>query len=104
MRFERIVGRPRKTVTRSGGWRKPAPAAPRLDDTAPPAPAARREGTHVRPGSYIALSLLVSALFFALFLTGDRGFLKVREQRQIKLPSRHCRQLEQRHGFTWDLA
>jgi len=45
-------------------------------------PAARPDARRVNPSSYVALSLLFSALLFGLFLVGDRGFLQVRRQRR----------------------
>lgn len=45
------------------------------------APAARPEPAAVRPASYFLLSLVFSAILFALFFVGDRGFLQVRRQR-----------------------
>ena len=47
----------------------------------PPGPAARPDRTHVRPASYLSISLVLSLLLFVLFLAGDRGFLQVRRQR-----------------------
>jgi hypothetical protein len=50
----------------------------------PPArgPAARPERPHVRPASYLLMSLLFSGLVFAFFLVSEKGFLQVRRQRQ----------------------
>ncbi len=64
----------------------PAPASPEppaLDEPAPaPGPAARPAQAAVRPASYLAISLLFSILVFAFFLVGEKGFLKVRQQRR----------------------
>ena len=91
MRFERIVGGegPPRLV---GVRRLPArPAFTHADqealkraqtDPAREAPAARPEGRHVRPSSYVMLSLALSVLFFGFFLVGDRGILSVRKQRR----------------------
>ena len=92
MRFERIVGGegpPRlvgvKRIPRQGGA-PPPPRTPLLraarTDHGLEAPAARPEGRHVRPASYVLVSLLLSALFFGIFLVSDRGLLMVRKQRQ----------------------
>lgn len=92
MRFERIVGGegPPRLV---GVKRQPQrPARDPARETEPPrrartdhgeeAPAARPEGRHVRPASYIVVSLLLSALFFGIFLLSDRGLLQLRKQRR----------------------
>ena len=93
MRFERIVGgegKPRlvgiKRIPRqpssAEAARFPAPP-PRRTRTDPglDAPAARPEGHHVRPASYVLVSALLSVLFFGIFLVSDRGLLMVRRQR-----------------------
>jgi cell division protein FtsB len=46
-----------------------------------PQAAAKRE-RHVSPWSYVLVSLLFSALLFGFFLVSERGFLRVRRQRQ----------------------
>ena len=46
-----------------------------------PAPGARPEPTSVRPASYFLVSLVFSAILFALFFVGDRGFLQARRLR-----------------------
>ncbi len=51
------------------------------DEPAPRAPGARPEPTAVRPASYFLVSLVFSALLFALFFVGDRGLLQARRQR-----------------------
>ncbi len=92
MRFERIVGGegpPRlvgvKRIPRRPDGAPPArePEAPRRSrtDHGEEAPAARPEGRHVRPASYVLVSLLLSALFFGIVLVSDRGLLQVRKQR-----------------------
>ena len=88
MRFERIVGG--KSAFGVAGVKR-LPAAPRRDESRPlpelmpdtPAPAsgARPDAPHVKPTSYIAISLLFSVVVFAFFLLSPGGFLKVREQR-----------------------
>ena len=94
MRFERIVGGegpPRlvgvkRIPQRPSGRppaREPAPAPRRAQtDHGEEAPAARLESHHVRPSSYVVVSLLLSALFFAIFFVSDRGLLRVRRQRE----------------------
>lgn len=92
MRFERVVGgeSPPRLV---GVKRLPAPsrgerrekprALPELvPETPSPAAGARPEVTHVRSTSYVALSLLFSALVFGFFLVSDRGLLQVRRERR----------------------
>jgi len=94
VRFERIVGGegpPRLVGVRriprqseAGPPAREADVAARRARTDPgtEAPAARPEGRHVRPASYVLVSLLLSALFFGIFLVSDRGLLMVRRQRQ----------------------
>jgi cell division protein FtsB len=88
VRFERIVGG--KGASGVAGVKR-LPAALRLEESRPlpelrpdtPAPAsgARPDAPHVKPTSYIAVSLLFSVVVFAFFLLSPGGFLKVREQR-----------------------
>ena len=93
MRFERIVGGegPPRLVGVRRIPRQPE-AAPPVRETEPSprrprtdhgqeAPAARPEGRHLNPASYVFVSLLLSALFFGIFLVSDRGLLQVRKQR-----------------------
>jgi cell division protein FtsB len=94
VRFERIVGGdgpPRlvgvKRIPRSPSGMPPArepepPPRRARTDHGEEAPAARPEGRHVRPASYVFVSLLLSALFFGIFFVSDRGLLKLRRQRQ----------------------
>jgi cell division protein FtsB len=51
------------------------------DDPVRPEPGARPEPTSVRPASYFLVSLVFSAILFALFFVGDRGFLQARRQK-----------------------
>lgn len=107
MRFERIVGNegpPRLVGVKRQPQRplRPDPGrarepAPRGTNTDPgnEAPAARLEGRHVRPASYVFVSLLLSALFFGIFLVSDRGLLQLRKQRlQIAKAREEVAQLE----------
>ncbi len=93
MRFERIVGgegKPRFVGVQRLPAQTPAPPPPREPErprrarTEPglEAPAARPETRHVRPASYVLVSLLLSALFFGIFFVSDRGLLKLRRQRE----------------------
>ena len=94
VRFERIVGGegpPRlvgvkRIPRRPSGLppaRVPEPALRRArTDHGEEAPAARPEVRHVRPASYVLVSLLLSALFFGIFFVSDRGLLRVRRQRE----------------------
>ncbi len=107
MRFERIVGgegpprlvgvkrQPQRPI-RPGPEREPEGAAHRArTDHGEEAPAARPEGHHVRPASYVLVSLLLSALFFGIFLVSDRGLLQLRKQRlQIVKAREEVAQLE----------
>ena len=107
MRFERIVGGegpprlvgvkrlPRRPVRPPSSEAEPAARAGRTDH-GEEAPAARPEGHHVRPASYVLVSLLLSALFFGIFLVSDRGLLKLRKQRlQIAKAREEVAQLEE---------
>lgn len=107
MRFERIVGGegPPRVVgvkrlpqrsARAGPERDPETRArPASTDHGEEAPAARPEGRHVRPASYVAVSLLLSALFFGIFLLSDRGLLQLRKQRlQVAKAREEVAQLE----------
>jgi cell division protein FtsB len=91
VRFERIVGGegpprivgvkrlPERPIRPE---REPEPPARRArNDHGEEAPAARPETRHVRPASYVVVSLLLSALFFGIFLVSDRGLLQLRKQR-----------------------
>lgn len=107
VRFERIVGGegpprlvgvkrlPQRPI-RSASSREPEPAPrPARTDHGDEAPAARPEGRHVRPASYVLVSLLLSALFFGIFLVSDRGLLQLRKQRiQIVKAREEVAQLE----------
>ena len=46
-----------------------------------PASGARPDAPHVRPASYVAVSILFSALVFGFFLVNEHGLLQVRRQR-----------------------
>lgn len=100
MRFERIVGGegpPRivgvKRIPRREDAEPPArgsepPPRRARTDHGEEAPAARPETRHVRPASYVLVSLLLSALFFGIFLVSDRGLLQVRKQRLLLAKAR----------------
>ena len=82
MRFERIVGGegpPRIVGVRPLPARSRRPEPRRLPELAPetPAPAsgARPDAPHVRPASYVAVSLLFSVLVFGFFLVNEHGLL-----------------------------
>ncbi len=88
MRFERIVGGegpPRvasvKKLPREGRREVPRPLPELMPDTPAPASGARPDGRHVRPASYVAISLVFSFLVFGFFLLSPSGLLKVRKQR-----------------------
>ncbi len=88
MRFERIVGgegSPRivgvKRLPAPARREKPRPLPELVPDTPAPASGAHPDATHVRPASFVAVSLLFSALVFGFFLVSDRGLLQVRRQR-----------------------
>jgi cell division protein FtsB len=107
VRFEKIVGGegpPRlvgvvRVAQRPEREERPAREAepPRRarTDHGTEAPAARPEERHVRPRSYVLVSLLLSALFFAIFLVSDRGLLQLRRQRaQVERVREEIAQLE----------
>ncbi|MGA7991163.1 MAG: septum formation initiator family protein [Thermoanaerobaculia bacterium] len=105
MRFERIVGGegpPRLVGVKRLPQRpvRPEPEAETLarrarTDHGQEAPAARPETRHVRTASFIVVSLLLSALFFGIFLVSDRGLLQLRKQRrQIEKAKDEVAQLE----------
>jgi cell division protein FtsL len=89
VRFTKVVGPPGSRPRFVGIRRLPERYADRQNirfDDEPPeeperAPAARPEPAAVKPASYFLLSLVFSALLFAIFFVGDRGFLEVRRQR-----------------------
>jgi cell division protein FtsB len=89
MRFERVVGGegpPRivgvKRLPAPGRREKPRPLPELVPETPAPASGARPDARHVRSTSYVAVSLLFSALVFGFFLVSERGLLQVRRQRQ----------------------
>ena len=82
MRFTRTVGTQGgiRRIPGSGG--RPWTRRPLSTERPRPAgPAARPERKHLSPRSYLAVSLLFSAVVFGLFLVSERGFLQVRRQR-----------------------
>lgn len=88
MRFERIVGGERpprvasvKKLPRDGRREVPRPLPELMPDTPAPASGARPDARHVRPASYVAISLGFSLLVFGFFLLSPSGLLKVRKQR-----------------------
>ena len=89
MRFTRVVGPPGARPRIVGIRRLPQRFADRQNvrmaeeppDEPERASAARPEPAAVKPTSYFLLSLVFSALLFALFFVGDRGLLQVRRQR-----------------------
>ena len=90
MRVTRVVGpkggRPgvvdiRRATSRFADRQNVARPEEPPDEPAPRAPGARPEPTAVKPASYFLVSLVFSALLFALFFVGDRGFLQARRQR-----------------------
>ena len=88
MRIERIVGGegPPRLVgvrrLRAQTLRKePRPLPELAPETPAPASGARPDAPHVRPASYVAVSLLFSALVFGFFLVNEHGLLQVRRQR-----------------------
>jgi cell division protein FtsB len=105
VRFERIVGGegpphlvgvkrlPQRLVRPEPEAETPARRAG--TDHGQEAPAARPETRHVRTASFIVVSLLLSALFFGIFLVSDRGLLQLRKQRrQIVKAREEVAQLE----------
>jgi cell division protein FtsL len=88
VRFERIVGGegPPRIVgvrrLRAPSRREESRPLPELvSETPAPASGARPDVPHVRPASYVAVSLLFSALVFGFFLVNQHGLLQVRRQR-----------------------
>ena len=88
MRFERIVGGegpPRivgvKRLRASPRRDEPRPLPELVSETPAPASGARPDAPHVKPASYVAVSLLFSALVFGFFLVNEHGLLQVRRQR-----------------------
>jgi len=85
VRFERIQG-PRRGGVRRSPAAHPRPATPQIttptDRRPVQEPAARRQPKALSAWSFLAGSLVVSALLFGLFLLGDRGLWDLRRQRQ----------------------
>lgn len=89
MRFTKVVAPPGERSHVVGVRRLPQRYADRQNvgrPEEPPeqpvhGPSARPDRPAVKPASYFLLSLVFSALLFALFFVGDRGFLQVRRQR-----------------------
>jgi len=88
VRFERIVGREGpsraasvKKLPAPGRREEPRPLPELRPDTPSPASSARPDARHVRPVSYVAISLVFSLLVFGFFLLSPSGLLKVRKQR-----------------------
>jgi cell division protein FtsB len=89
VRFTKVVAPPGERPRVAGVRRLPRRYADRQNICRPEeppvepqrAPAARPEPSAVKPASYFLLSLVFSALLFALFFVGDRGFLQLRRQR-----------------------
>ena len=65
----------------SSRWDEPRPLPELVSETPAPASGARPDAPHVRPASYVAVSLLFSALVFGFFLVNEHGLLQVRRQR-----------------------
>ena len=85
MRFTRIVGSRvgiRRLVRKDGEARLSLVPDPLPDESPGRGPAARPDGKHVKPASYLLMSLLFSFLVFGFFLVSEKGFLQVRRQRQ----------------------
>ena len=85
MRFTRIVGSRagiRRVVRKDFEPRLPRVPEPLSGDLPARGPAARPDRPHVKPASYLLLSLLFSGLVFAFFLVSEKGFLQVRRQRR----------------------
>ncbi len=57
-------------------------------ETPAPASGARPDVPHVKPASYVAVSLLFSVLVFGFFLVNEHGLLQVRRQR-LQLAKMH---------------
>jgi cell division protein FtsL len=83
VRFERIVGGegPPRIVGVKRLRDEPRPLPELVSETPAPASGARRDAPHVRSASYVAVSLLFSALVFGFFLVNQHGLLQVRRQR-----------------------
>ena len=88
MRFERIVGGkgpPRivgvRRLPAPSRWSEPRPLPELVSETPAPASGARPDAPRVKPASYVAVSLLFSALVFGFFLVNEHGLLRVRRQR-----------------------
>ena len=88
MRFERIVGGegpPRivgvKRLHALSRREEPRPLPELVSETPAPASGARPDAPHVRPASYLVVSILFSALVFGFFLVNEHGLLQVRRQR-----------------------
>ena len=87
MRFERIVDGEGsrvvgvKKLPAPGRREDPRPLPELRPDTPSPAAGARPDARHVRPASYVAISLLFSLIVFGYYLLSPSGLLKVRKQR-----------------------
>lgn len=81
LRFRKITGLPPAAPRRRPGREPSGPGLAAPPPPPPPRSAARPQRTHVRPTSYLALSLLFSGLLFGLFFVSDNGFLAVRKKR-----------------------
>jgi cell division protein FtsB len=88
VRFERVVGGegpPRvvgvKKLPAPGRREEPRRLPELMPETPAPASGARPDVKHVRPASYVAISLGFSLLVFGFFLLSPSGLLKVRKQR-----------------------
>jgi cell division protein FtsB len=88
VRFERIVGgegSPRivglRKLRAASRREEPRPLPELVSETPAPASGARPDAPHVRPASYVVVSILFSALVFGFFLVNEHGLLQVRRQR-----------------------
>ena len=88
MRFERIVGGegpPRivgvRRLRTPSRWNELRPLPELVSETPAPVSGARPDAPRVKPASYVAVSLLFSALVFGFFLVNEHGLLQVRRQR-----------------------
>jgi cell division protein FtsB len=88
VRFERIVGGegpPRivgvKRLRAPSRREEPRPLPELVSETPAPVSGARPDAPRVRPVSYVAVSILFSALVFGFFLVNEHGLLQVRRQR-----------------------